>query len=140
MSKTKDNQREVAQNFYLDKKGTIIPISAKFTAYCLTFTSDKNINFDFLKNAEHQEVLKILNTIHQNPFWKAQIAQIHYLPNGELKMYMQVGNVVIEWGKAEQTTLKFAKLKTFCSQILPAKGWNTYKKVNLKYHHQIVCE
>jgi cell division protein FtsQ len=55
-------------------------------------------------------------------------------------MYPQVGKQYIEFGKAEQIEEKFSKLTIFYQKILPFKGWNTYKRVNLKYFNQIVCE
>jgi cell division protein FtsQ len=35
---------------------------------------------------------------------------------------------------------KFKKIKIFYKEILPAKGWDTYRKVSVKYRNQIICE
>jgi cell division protein FtsQ len=55
-------------------------------------------------------------------------------------MYQQVGKQVIEFGEAKDIEEKFKKINLFYEEILPAKGWNTYSRVNVKYKGQIVCE
>jgi cell division protein FtsQ len=60
--------------------------------------------------------------------------------NGDIKMYQQVGNQVIEFGDAEDIEEKFNKISLFYEEIIPSKGWNAYSRVNVKYKDQIICE
>ena len=50
------------------------------------------------------------------------------------------GNQEILFGKIEDFVGKFQKLQTFYKKIIPAKGWNMYKKINLKFENQIICD
>ena len=59
---------------------------------------------------------------------------------GNIKMYTQVSKQVVEFGRPEEIEEKFKKLKIFYKEILPAKGWNSYDKVSVKFKDQIVCE
>ena len=35
---------------------------------------------------------------------------------------------------------KFQKISLFYNDIVSAKGWNTYKSVNVKFKNQIICD
>ena len=81
--------------------------------------------------------------INKNAFWKAQIAQIHVNKENEISLYLQVGNPEINFGRLENQediNKKMNKLDIVCKKILTTKGWNTYKKISLKYNNQIICQ
>jgi cell division protein FtsQ len=78
--------------------------------------------------------------VNSDPFWKAQIAQLDIDEAGEINIYTQVSKQVVEFGPPIDLDIKLMKLEMFYSDILPFKGWNKYKRVNLTYLDQIVCE
>jgi cell division protein FtsQ len=131
--------REEKPDFYTDSTGKIMPVVEKFTARTLLITREKNKNLpDFAK--KDKNLLKLLNYIHQNAFLKAQITQIDIDKKGNLMLYMQVGNQVFEFGRCVDVVEKLKKIKIFYQEILPLKGWMAYKKVNIKFKNQIICE
>lgn len=129
---------------YIAADGTMMPASDKFTPrvtlvggpYAARLLQLKNIT----ESEEGSAVLELLEFIHQDEFWNAQIAQMNIDEQGRIFMYPQVGGERIEFGKPEDIELKFKKLKIYYKEILPRMGWNKYDRVNLEYEGQIVAE
>ena len=84
--------------------------------------------------------IEVIDFINENPFWKAQIAQIDITNNGELILYPQVTKQYVEFGTVENMRVKFKRLKMFYKNILPQQGWNKYSRISLKFKDQIICE
>jgi cell division protein FtsQ len=128
---------------YFDEYGDVIPLSDKYTARVVTVTGEKTkemINSEFLKTKEGKAYLDFFRTIYEDEFWKAQIAEVDINKYGEITIYPQIGQQVLEFGEPVDLDTKFRKLKIFYKKILPAVGWAKYKRVNVKYNKQIVCE
>jgi len=134
--------RSGAKDFYVDAKGNIFPMSDKFTARVLIVNGafmNQLLSKGFKK--EYPNYLSFIERIEKDPFLCTQIHQISVDNLGRIDMYQQVGGQVIEFGLPDETTdEKFEKLKVFYDRILPVKGWNAYKRVNLNFDKQIVCE
>ncbi len=135
--------RNTGPDGYISEKGVILPTSEKFTAR-VVLISGKNVDKLLIKDFEQinseESILHVVQFIDNDPFWKAQIAQIELDDNNELILHPQVGKQEIIFGSPVDYQQKFKKLKVFFKQILPQKGWNKYEKVNIKYNNQIVCE
>ena len=93
-----------------------------------------------IAEGEYKALYDLINYIGADEFLKAQIAQIHFEEEDDIVMYPQVTKQLIEFGSYENMEAKFLRLLVFYKQILPRNGWNSYKKVNLKYNDQIICE
>lgn len=130
------------QSQYIDEDGTLLPLSAQHTARVMLVEAQKLLGVS--KNlSEHPygaALLALFNYIDQDTFWRAQIAHMRIDEKGKLIMNTQVSKQRIEFGLPEAIEKKLAKLKLFYQQIIPYKGWNTYKRVNLEFDNQIVCE
>jgi cell division protein FtsQ len=102
------------------------------------------INNDSLKSIRKlDDVYRITNYVCNDPFFLAQIAQIHYNKRREFVLIPQVGDHMIVFGSAlteKEVSEKFEKLKTFYKHGLPYEGWEKYDEINLKYEGQIVCK
>lgn len=127
---------------YIDEGGTFLPLSDQHTARVLLTEvakwteGSKNLQ----AHTDGTALLALLSYINQDPFWRAQIAYLQVNKEGKITMTTQVSKQRIEFGRPEDIEKKFAKLKLFYKQIVPYKGWNTYKRVNLEFEDQIVCE
>jgi cell division protein FtsQ len=55
-------------------------------------------------------------------------------------MVPRVGNHIIELGKAENYREKFNNLLVFYREAMPKAGWDRYKRVNIEYKGQVVCQ
>lgn len=129
---------------YIAEDGTVMPVSDKFTtrvvllsgAFSRLLLQAENLN----KSIEGKQLMEMLTIIREDEFWRAQIAQLDIDSHVRVNIFPQVGGQTIEFGKPENLELKFKKLRIFYKEILPQKGWNAYKRVNLEYEGQIIAE
>lgn len=129
---------------YIAEDGTIMPVSEKFTArvvlisgpYVSKLLKVQNIN----ELEEGAQLMDMINTIRQDEFWDAQIAQLDIDKKAKITIYPQIGDENIEFGKPDNLEVKLRKLRIFYKEILPRVGWNKYNRVNLEYEGQIVAE
>ena len=84
--------------------------------------------------------MEMLETIREDPFWNAQIAQVDIDQKARAVFYTQVGDETIEFGKPIDLETKFRKLKIFYKEIFPRVGWNKYERINVEYEGQVVAE
>lgn len=128
---------------YISSKGEVLPLSKRYTARVVlidgAFANDTQL-YNLNDTDIGRQLLELLRFLEKEKFWKAQIAQMNIDKKGNIKMYTQVSKQVIEFGKPIDFEEKFKKLKIFYKEILPAKGWNSYEKVSVKFKDQIVCE
>ncbi len=127
---------------YITEKGNLIQTSVKYTSRVLLITGGytDSLTENIKKDTSRQNLFEFLQYINDNPFWKAQIAQINIDRDGDMTLYPQVTKQYVEFGNLDDWQRKMYKLKIFYEKILPFKGWNTYSRVNLMYDNQIICE
>lgn len=128
---------------YIADDGALLPVSDKFSSRVVLISGNgmKALSeSESLTEGEDNSLFELINYINHDEFLKAQIAQIHFKNENEIILYPQMTKQFIEFGGIEDMDAKFKKLMIFYEQILPRKGWNVYKKVNLKYKDQIICE
>lgn len=128
---------------YVDEDGTLLPLSDRYTARVLLIESERlpSSNEQKLQDQAHgAALLALLSTIDSDPFWRDQIVYMHINEKGRLVMYMQIGKQYVEFGRLEATEDKLARLALFYKEIAPYKGWNTYRRVNVEFDNQIICE
>jgi cell division protein FtsQ len=131
------------KDFYLCESGRIMPISEKYTSRVLLLTGeylDHIPQEDIRSDSTYRQIFDLITYINNDPFWKAQIAQVEIDRKGYINLYPQVTRQYIEFGKPVSIEEKFLKLKVFYKKILPYKGWNHYTRVNIEFKDQIVCE
>jgi len=134
--------RPMASDGYISQEGKILPLSSNFTPRVLTIEgrgAERILDKGTL-GPEHEGFLNLLTFITEDEFWNAQINGIELLSNGEVLLHQQVGKQVIEFGAPEEIPGKFQKVNLFYNEIVPKKGWNAYKRVNVKFKDQIICE
>ena len=134
---------ENKKDLYIDLHGNIFPISTKFSERVILIHTADNINFD-LKNINStdygKKIFTMINYIINDIFLSKIISEIDINYNKNIIIYPQVSKQKIIFGYPEKIDVKFDKLMLFYKKILPAKGWNTYKTVNLKFKNQIICD
>lgn len=129
---------------YIAEDGTIMPVSSKYTSRVILISGGfirtllKQQNANDLE--EGKQLMQLIQTIREDDFWNAQIAQLDIDSKANITMYSQVGDERIEFGKPDDQETKLKKLMIFYKEILPRTGWNKYKRVNLQYAGQIVAE
>ena len=140
--------------FYIDNEGELMPLSKKVSLrlpianghiqFKPDFNSSVNIFSSEYKTDEGAKVLRDLlilaNFINSNDFWEAQIQQIYVNKDNEFELVPLVGSQIILLGKIDNYCKKFRNLEATYKKGFLYKGWNKYKKINLKYENQVVCE
>lgn len=130
------------KSFYIDESGDLLPLNARHTARVPIVEFDQSTDWESSVNesAFGEDLLSLLKYVHDDAFWKAQIAHIIIDKNEELTFIPQVTKQEVIFGTPSEIADKFNRLKLFYKEVLPAKGWNTYDFVNVKYSNQIVCK
>ncbi|MBD2699060.1 hypothetical protein IC229_00310 [Spirosoma sp. BT702] len=125
---------------YVSEEGRFFPISMNYSARVPILAGAYFAQNRSLANQRNKPLLDLLKRIHDDPFWRAQIAELSVNEQGEVVMWPQVGNHQIELGPPTELDAKFKKLKLVYTNVLPAAGWDHYRRVNVQYRNQIVCQ
>ena len=129
---------------YISEDGTIMPVSDHFTSRVILVSGSyvKHIlgQPNLMSTENGVQLMELINTIREDEFWNAQIAQLDIDSKTRITIYPQVGDERIEFGRPENVETKLKKLMIFYKEILPRMGWNKYGRVNLEYEGQIVAE
>jgi len=127
---------------YIAEDGAILPVAEKFTARTVLISGQVTelLKQPLWETEDGRKLYDLLRYIYEDPFWKAQIAQVEIGRDMDITLLPQVTKQYIEFGQPEDLEAKFKKLKIFYDKILPARGWNSYERVNVKYKDQIIAE
>ncbi len=132
-----------APDAYIAEDGVIMGVSEKFSARVMIisgkFTKQLLESGNLNKTDEGIVLMEMIEFITEDPFWKAQIAQMDISQRGDVTIYPQVTGQVVEFGSPTNYEQKFRKLMVFYKEILPQKGWTKYERVNLTYDGQVIA-
>jgi len=132
------------QDFYIDRFGLKMPVSANFTANVLVANGHINEPFngrlDSLSTKKGRDLYKAALYIKEDTLWHAQIEQIYVDERMDMVLIPRVGNQRIILGNADSLDVKMNNLLAFYKKVMPKVGWDTYKTINIKYTNQVVCE
>jgi cell division protein FtsQ len=123
-------------SYYIDKKGNVMPLSKKYTSKILVATGYISDSDSILK----KDLYNLAYKIKSDKFLHALIGQVDVNKKRELVMIPKIGDYIIEFGTFEDVDIKFKKLKLAYKKVLPAKGWNKYDRIVLKYNGQIILK
>lgn len=134
--------------FYADAEGYIFPLQKAYASHVQVI--DGNIplaaNSGYKGTIDKKEerewfrsVMNVVNYIENNRKWRGKVVQIHIDANQDLIIVPREGNEIFRFGKPDDIQDKFSRMEKYYTHIIPAKGQDTYKEVDLKYKGQIVC-
>ncbi len=128
------------KSYYIDFEGNKIPLSPNYSARTILIRGDfkeafktKAIQNDYLKNC-----LPFLKYISQHFEFSLIISELKIFEDGNIEIYPELGNFVIEFGGMENYEQKLQHLWMFYKKVLPKVGWNYYERIVLKYNNQIL--
>jgi cell division protein FtsQ len=119
-------------SFYIDNKGDKMPLSDLNTARVPLLTG----TIDAVKK---EQLRNVLNAIYKDDFLKKNIIGIEVFPNQTFLMKNRNYNFDIEFGSAVNIENKFKNYKAFFQKEVLDSTLYKYKKINLRYAHQVVC-
>jgi len=120
------------ESFYFDYQGNKIPLSENYTARVPLVTGD--INDDNSKDLN-----KLFRFIYDDDFLKKNIIGIDILPTGAIIMSNRNFNYKIDFGRTINVESKFKNYKAFFQKAEADSSLVKYKKINLRFTHQVVC-
>lgn len=133
-----------APDAYIAEDGVVMSVSDKYTSRVVLISgaySKQVIEMgDLNRKEDGQKLMKMIEFINDDKFWKAQVAQLDINNQGRITILPQVTGQWVEFGKAEDIESKFRKLMIFYKEILPTRGWTKYERVSLEYDGQIIAE
>ncbi|HKJ78184.1 MAG TPA: hypothetical protein VKA10_01560 [Prolixibacteraceae bacterium] len=121
-------------NFYLDKEGVRIPVSANYAANVLVATGY------FSEQFAREELLPFVLHLSKNEFWNAQAKQVHVEKDGNIIITPLVGSHLVELGTLENYPQKLRNMQQFYKQVMANNNWNKYEKISLKYKNQVIAK
>ncbi|MCY4419238.1 MAG: hypothetical protein OXB93_05260 [Cytophagales bacterium] len=125
---------------YISQTGKIIPLSPTYTAYTTLIRKKakaKQKQNDTDTYLAQGELFELLRYIAYSDFWKDQIAEIEVVEN-QVLMYPQVTRQRILLGNPKQWKNKLRKLLLFYQKVLPIRGWNEYREIDLRFKNQVI--
>lgn len=118
--------------YYVDKFGVKIPLSTNFSAR-VPLVTGVNTPEDI------KELTQLVTFISKDDFLKKEIVGIEKKVTNEYVFSVRSGDYKIVFGKFINADVKVKKLKAFYNSLLLNDSIKKYKKINIKYHNQVVC-
>ena len=133
--------------FYVDESQYIFPLVPTFTSYVpvvsghIPFTLNEGHRGKALEDTGNwmEKIMLLGSFLENDPFWNAQIEQIHVTARQEIELIPRVGDHIIVLGRPEDYEEKFGKLKAFYEKGLSEVGWDRYSRISLDYTGQVVA-
>ena len=119
-------------SFYIDYKGSRMPLSGNFTARVPLVSGGIN-----KKNNEN--LADLLRIIYDDAFLKKNIIGIQIMPNGSLLMLNRNFDFQIDFGRMINVERKFENYKAFFQKAVLDSSLYKYKKIDLRFTEQVVC-
>lgn len=134
--------------FYADADGYIFPLQVSYASHVQIIDGDIPLaaNSGYkgeIENPREREwfenVMDVVRFIEGSRTWKGKIVQIHVEKNGEIVLVPREGRQVFRFGQPVQVAEKFGKMEMYYSHIVPEKGSEAYKTVDVRFADQLVC-
>lgn len=135
--------------FYADAEGFLFPLQNSYASRVQIIDGEIPLKANsgykgMVADPKEQEwldkVLGVVNFMENSKVWKDKIVQITVCDGGELRMVPRKGQEVFLFGQPVNIEDKFRRMEMYYSNIIPAKGAQTYSTVSVEYDGQIVCK
>ena len=119
-------------SFYIDYEGNTMPLSDNYTARVPLISGENN-----LKNKK--KLSEVLKMIYDDEFLKKNIIGIQVLSDESLLMSNRNFDYQIDFGRMLNEEQKFKNYKAFFQKAVLDSTLYKYKKISLRFTHQVVC-
>lgn len=138
-----------SKQFYLDNSGKYIPASRInnpnviiASGYIIGTISDEiemnKKGIDTTENDLHR-IYKLATYLIEHKNLKPLFDHIYICQNGDIELVPKIGNHTIVIGDLNNLDEKFENLFAVYNKGFSNIGWDSYKKINLKFKNQVVC-
>ena len=119
------------RNYYLDAAGNPFPLSPYQSVSVPFFYGNPTAE-------QAKSLISVVQNIAQDPFMKDHIVSYDWTPSG-LAMEPRTHEYAIVLGDEKQLRQKLTKYKVFYAKMRDSVLMDSYKKINLSFHGQVVC-
>ena len=135
--------------FYADADGYIFPLQRTYASHVQIIDGNiplaansgyKGAIEDPKEKVWFESMMRVVNFIENSRTWKDMIVQISVDEGEDLILIPREGDEQFLFGQPVDIEDKFRKMEKYYTHIIPAKGANHYRTVDLKYKGQIVCK
>jgi len=134
--------------FYADDQGFVFPLQSDYTSDVMQIEGNIPLTVENgfkgeLKDEKQKEwlmeAIDLVNYMKGSGEWDKVFTRMVVNEEGDIVMYPREGNEKFVFGKPVDIEAKFGKIKDYYTAVVPAKGKDYYKTVNVKYKGQLVC-
>ena len=134
--------------FYADADGYIFPLQSNFSSHVqiidghIPLAANSGYKGELSSQAEKEWFGKIMNLVgylEGSSEWKDKIVQIHVTADNDLILIPRVGKERFVLGQPDRLDEKFERMKKYYTAVVPEKGSDRYKEVDLRFKGQIIC-
>lgn len=121
-------------SYYINASGKSVAASARFHV-------DVPVVVGNLERSatDPTSLLPMLSYIAADPTFDALVSTVTVSDNGDVMIIPVIHGQVINMGSPSDISDKFARLKTFYTEVMPVKGWQAYDTISVKWAGQVVA-
>lgn len=134
--------------FYADAEGFIFPLQSNYASHVQVIdgniplsagSGDKGLIEDPKEMAWFRNVMNLVNTLEKSRTWKDKIVQMSVNSDGNFVLVPREGKEVFIFGQPTDVASKLEKMEKYYTHIVPQKGKDRYREVDVRFEGQIVC-
>lgn len=134
--------------FYADVDGCIFPLQSSFASHVqvidghIPIAANSGYKGEITDASEKKwfdSMMNLVNFLENDSRWKGKIVQIHVREDSDLVLVPRTGRERFIIGQPEELEDKFGRMEKYYTAILPEKGSDRYKEVDLRFKGQIIC-
>lgn len=84
-------------------------------------------------------LLPMMEYVEKDPALNALVTMYVVRDSSNICFVPSISGHIVNMGDGKDYESKFAKLLLFYREVMPVKGWTTYKEISLKWNHQVVA-
>lgn len=127
------------RSYYLDKYGDELPLSKRYVHYAPVVTNVPELKGDSASVQIKNEIIKLVNYIEKDTFWRAQVSQVVVAEKGGFELIPVLGRHKVVFGSTDRMEEKFQQLFVFYTNVLNKIGWDKYDVLDVSYKGQLVA-
>ena len=124
-------------DYYLGPNGEVLPLSKHDNVRVPVLTGDVPSFKEAIADSLRLEVFVLAKALHQDELFRVLIEQVDFR-RGEYVLIPKLGSAEITLGNLEDLENKLRKFKAYIQGVLPEKGWDAYKDVDLRFEDQVI--
>lgn len=86
-----------------------------------------------------QSLVPILEYVKNSPTWNSLVTSINVSPDNDIILVPAIRGHVINFGDTTMMQDKFDRILKMYRKVLPAKGWEYYDTISVKWQGQVVA-